>query len=93
MISMAEPSASHGDAIDSLSRLSVEQLRCCRIDAEQRRLADVPLDQLPRKWAESSNEIWISSCCRFDQDLQCDPLNPHNPKSLTSRRGAPDEHA
>lgn len=59
MTSMTGNNSSHGDAIDRLSELSVEQLRCCRIDGEHRRLVAVPLDRLAEEWAETSNEIWI----------------------------------
>jgi magnesium transporter len=47
------------DAISSLGELSVEQLRCLRIDPDRRRLVGVPLEQISEAWTGSSNEVWI----------------------------------
>lgn len=44
---------------EELDQLTVQQLRCYRIDVDGRRAVGVPADQLASEWRQSDGELWI----------------------------------
>lgn len=65
------------NAISSLPRLTVEQLRCHRIVADHHRAVAVMPEQLAELWADTSDEIWI--------DIQAS--NPHEFQAFLAMLG------
>lgn len=69
-----------GDAIRSVAQLSVAQLHCLRIDVDQKRLINIPTDQLEAVMQSDDGELWVDIEAAqpedFRQLLEQLPLHP-----------------
>ena len=86
-----------GAAFGVLGRLSVEQLRCHRIDPDLRRVVRLAPDEVVAGWAETNDEVWIDIQARHPDDIRAfleqldlhslileDCLDPHRSSRFSS---------
>ena len=86
-----------GDAFTELGRLTVEQLRCHRIDADLRRVVGIAAEQLANAGERTSDEVWFDIQASNPDDFQAllnqldlhplvleDCLDPHRSSRFSS---------